>query len=355
MKKTVEKSCNSVQSTPGSYTAELIAETSFPNELLAYTRDMSVHLAKDGTIRWLSEAASGLLGYTPAQMTATQVLHYVADEDRERAILANTTLLAGDAGRTALRAKLTAKDGSSVWLDAACYQHTFETGEHGILVVLADATACKLNELELQRRLHEQQHLLREVQHRVKNNLQIMSSLLNLQLEAAPAQAAPSLRATQGRLRSMSLVHEALYESSQLSSLHLATYIQRLLAQLRQLYQPDSLRLEVSLNVREKPVHPDRAVTLGLLLNELITNSLCHAYTGRTAGQLNITVTDAGDTTSILIADDGPGIDNVAAATDSLGLRIVYTLCEQLRATLTIDGSSGTAVQVVLPAAALQP
>ena len=181
--------------------------------------------------------------------------------------------------------------------------------------------------------LHEKEVLLKEVHHRVKNNLQIISSIFNLQKQYVDdhPRALELLRDSQDRIRSMSFIHESLYQTKNFSHVDLATYIDGLTRNLMMSY---SLSGKVELEKDLQPVELvlDQAIPCGLILNELISNSLKHAFPGGAAGRIHIGLRTVAEQVEITIADNGPGLpeDFDQDRDANLGLQLVETLIGQL-------------------------
>ncbi len=181
--------------------------------------------------------------------------------------------------------------------------------------------------------LHEKEVLLKEVHHRVKNNLQIISSILNLQTAyvGEDPRMLELLRESQGRIRSMSFIHESLYQNKNFSSIDLAGYIDGLSRNLMLSY---SLTGRVALEKDLEPVQLglDQAIPCGLILNELISNALKHAFPGGKPGLINLGLHTRQGTVHITIGDDGKGLpDDFDPERDAnLGLQLVHTLIAQL-------------------------
>lgn len=183
--------------------------------------------------------------------------------------------------------------------------------------------------------------LLREVHHRVKNNLQVISSLLNMQAETLPAEAHCRLDDSQRRVRSMALVHEQLYCREQSDQLDFADYATSLTSDLRIAYGIDSSIVSLRLDLEPVLLHVDQAIPCALILNELVTNSLKYAFPERRDGEILVALHRLDNQVTLRIADNGvglpPGFD--WRQSNSLGLRIVHILTRQLSGTL--DSRSG--------------
>ena len=210
----------------------------------------------------------------------------------------------------------------------------------------------KRAEAELRSSLEEKTALLKEVHHRVKNNLQIISSLLNLQSgQIKSPEARAALQNMQGRVRSMGLIHKHLYQSPNLAQVDLTAYIKNLCAQLLHALaaSPGAVRLQLDL----APVHlgMDQAIPCGLMVNELVSNSLKHAFPEGRAGEVRVELQPVPGSPALRlrVADNGTGLP---AAFDlknlkSLGLELVGTLTRQLQGKLEISPGPGAAFDIV--------
>ena len=201
--------------------------------------------------------------------------------------------------------------------------------------------------------LEEKKILLMEIHHRVKNNLNIVASLLNLQAEQIQTveQAKIALQVSQNRVHSMSMVHENLYQSEDLANIDIGVYIRRMAKELVNIYTTDT-QIDLSFEAEKIYLTVNQAVPLGLLLNELITNTITHAFPGRSRGKLTITMRQENERGYVLtVADDGTGIpagldpDN----SPSLGLHLVRILAQQLGGDLVINSGKGTHIQLTFP------
>lgn len=185
--------------------------------------------------------------------------------------------------------------------------------------------------------------LIKEMHHRVKNNLQVIASLLRLQAGTiADERLQNAFDQSQSRVTSMALIHEKLYKGDELSTLDVGLYIQELFAELVRVNDVDD-RIEYRTHI-EKDLAFDlnTMVPLGLLLNELITNSFKHAFTGRDAGHIKLTITDAKEGAFDLIyTDDGVGMPLEKMQVDgaTLGVSLIESLVEQLNGRMTVQGS----------------
>ena len=186
--------------------------------------------------------------------------------------------------------------------------------------------------------------LLQEVHHRVKNNLQIISSLLNLQTESLPDIAQRALEDSQRRIRSMALVHEQLYGGTDPGELDFADYVRSLTSDLMNAYRGGLERVRLRLELEPVLLGVSQAISCGLILNELVTNALKYAFPGSRTGEVLVELYGQGGKVELRVADDGvgfpPGFDWTQS--HSLGLRIVALLTHQLSGILRNDPAAGT-------------
>lgn len=207
--------------------------------------------------------------------------------------------------------------------------------------------------------LREKEALLQEVHHRVKNNMQVISSLLNLQVRhPMDEECRAILRDGQSRIRSMSLVHEQLYQSHDLSNVDLAAYIRKLVTNLVTLYQPAATNLRMETDLEELRLDINSAIPFGLILNELLSNAIRHAFPGDRPGVIRIRMRRRPDGAAELrVEDDGVGLPEGLdyRRPESLGLQIVNLLVDQLDAVLEIEGTKGTAVTLIFRELAYKP
>ncbi len=214
-------------------------------------------------------------------------------------------------------------------------------GERFTLAAVRDISDQRRQEQRLRESLRQKEVLLKEVHHRVKNNLQIIISLLSLQARAVPT-LAPALHEAQARIRSMALVHERLYQTSDVGAVEVAGYLGALVDDLGN-GLPENV--QIKLDARPNQVDTDTAITLGLIVNELVSNALKHGIGG--GGTLWLDV-DTRDGIHVVAQDDGPGLpsDLNPRAGPGIGVRLVSRLAEQLGGTATWTSNGGARVEV---------
>ena len=206
-------------------------------------------------------------------------------------------------------------------------------------------------QMQLAASLNEKEVLLKEIHHRVKNNLQVISSMLNLQSSTVSNESALGIfQDSQNRVRSMALIHEKLYQSGDLAQIDFCDYVNNLVDYLKRSYQAPG----VQITVLGEPIFLgiDTAVSCGLILNELISNALKHAFPNRQAGDIVVElVGNQQREISLRVSDNGVGLppDLDYLQTTSLGLQLVNSLVDQINDHLHFDNTGGTTFIVTFP------
>jgi len=219
--------------------------------------------------------------------------------------------------------------------------------------IIWDVTSRKIAEEAMQASLREKEVLLKEIHHRVKNNLQVMSSLLNLQSQhLTDPKALDALRVSMHRIKTMALIHDKLYRSESLSGIYFPGYVRDLMGDLINTYAPDK---HIALNMNIDPVSfdLDTSIPLGLILNELVSNSLKHAFPDGEGGAIAINLHSRNASVEMAVSDTGIGFpeDLDFMDTKSMGMQLVVILVDQLEGTIDLKRSNGTEFIITFPAA----
>jgi len=222
----------------------------------------------------------------------------------------------------------------------------------GIIGVVQDVTELKQSQIAMERSLRDKETLLKEIHHRVKNNLQIISSMLRLQgSRISDPHLEELFRASQTRIVAMATVHEQLYQADDIGTVPALRYVRSLASYLLQLYLPDPERIQVHLDFDDVDLDIEPAIYLGLIYNELISNALKHAFPGSRPGEVYVTLKRLSDHEYQLeVRDNGVGVPEGACAQGSFGMILVDTLVRQLAGTLKRQtGSTGTRCRMSFP------
>ncbi|HSV56544.1 MAG TPA: PAS domain-containing protein, partial [Magnetospirillaceae bacterium] len=299
-----------------------------------------------------------ILGYEPGEFPAlgSSWSSLVHPEDRERVMAGNRNCIEGGRDFLETEFRMIAKDDGVRWIYSRGKVIARDESGRALRMIgtHVDITDRKRIEEELKRNVEEKELLLREVHHRVKNNLSIISSLLNLQASMikTPEQALAAFQNSIERIQAMSLVHEELYKSMDHSRVNMEEYVGKLVAQLALAYGEDRV-IALTRRIEKMELDVSTSIPCGLILNELITNAYKHAFPEGRAGTILI---DLGITpegfVEMRVSDDGigmpAGID--LESSDSLGLTLVRLLVDQLRGTLRMSAGHGTVFSIRFPA-----
>lgn len=237
-----------------------------------------------------------------------------------------------------------------------------EVYENFYYIPSSDFSSINLSELTLNRwienlqlrkqveeSLKSKEMLLKEIHHRVKNNLMIISSLLNLQSRYITDKTSLDIfKESQNRTRSMALIHERLYQTNDLKEIDFGDYIQRLSRELIQTYDAELGRIDLRIDVENILLEINTAIPLGLISNELITNSLKHAFPNGKSGEILVKFHSKNDEYEFTVKDDGIGFpeDLDYENSDSLGLQIVNNLTDQIDGEIILKRSPGTEFKI---------
>ena len=307
------------------------------------------------TMEFVSDGCQSLIGYRPQDLVGNALLSYnemIYPEDRA---------MVRDTVQPAVKNKqpfeliyriITAnREEKWVW-----EQGRGIFGAEGNLLALegfiTDITDRKAAEERIKTSLQEKEVLLREIHHRVKNNMQVITSLLRLQSDKIKDQQyADMFQESQERIRSMALIHEKLYQSKDLSRVDFNEYIKSLINSLFRSYGIDTGRIVTKLNVEDVSIRLDHAIPCGLIINELVSNSLKYAFPEDRKGEISVTLRSiTKDEIELRVSDDGIGIpENLNIRnTDSLGLELVIILAEdQLGGKIELDRTGGTTFRIL--------
>ncbi|PWB51878.1 MAG: hypothetical protein C3F06_09445 [Candidatus Methanoperedenaceae archaeon] len=343
---------------------EIISSKEYTENIVNSMNDSLIVTSQHGTIKRVNKATILLLGYTEEELigkhigliitNADKLLPDKIDTDRKNIIKSIETSFISKGN----------KEISIIFSSSVMYDKYGNIQD--IVCVAKDITERKLAEDQVAKSLQEKEVLLREIHHRVKNNMQIISSLLNHQMENIRDKNINDdkingnkinddniidiFTESQNRIISMSLVHEKLYQSRDLRNIDFKDYINDLSINLFQSYNIHSGNIKLNMNVEDILLDIDLAIPTGLIINELITNSLKYAFPNGMKGEINILFRSMnGNMLELVVNDNGIGLpENLDfRKTRSLGLHLVTVLAEnQLHGMVDINRIKGTEFQI---------
>ncbi|MRR56069.1 MAG: PAS domain S-box protein [Deltaproteobacteria bacterium] len=315
--------------------------------VLAETAPAAIVVYQDEKIVYVNPAAVRLFGYGEAELLRMKFWKWAHPETHTQIMDRGMARQRGEPVPIQYEHRFVKKKGEIGWVMVAAGCITYRGKPAGIATFI-DITENKRSEERMQSALAEKVVLLKEVHHRVKNNLQIISSLLELQSDAIEADASRKfIRESQDRIRSMAIVHEQLYKSEDLAVIDFARYVEELVSSLYRSAVRSADKIATDIEIRHIELGIDQAIPCGLIINELVSNALKHAFPANRGGTVSIRGNlDADGHVCLSVSDNGVGLPQGfdIATTESLGLQIVTLLTKQLHGTLEIQGENGLAV-----------
>lgn len=198
---------------------------------------------------------------------------------------------------------------------------------------------------QLKASLKEKELLMKEIHHRVKNNLQIISSLLNIQSRKSEDKStSTALQESKNRVQSMALIHQSLYQKDNITSVQMKEYIEQLLDTLMNSFGVEDT-IELKTNIQDLELDVDTTIPLGLIINELVTNAVKYAF-GIEGGKLTVSLNEFEDILRLEVADNGKGVNADSLNDESFGMSMVETLSQKLKGKLSINSDSGTRIRL---------
>lgn len=243
-------------------------------------------------------------------------------------------------------------DGTYIWVNnKRAVVHDGAGNPVAIVGNVRDISVHKHQMEKLDQSLHEKQTLLAEIHHRVKNNLAIVSSLIELQKHEVDAILKPAFANVQSRIKSIALIHEKLYENTIFSEVELADYLRELTEMISNTYVSDENKISIELNLDDVKVNMISAVPVGLICNELVNNCFKHAFKERKEGTVTIGLKDLGGYVEVSVSDTGDGLpdDFSLDDTQSLGVTLLQVLTKQLKGDLKAVSDSGSRFTLTFP------
>jgi len=304
-----------------------------------FTRNMT------GKLKFINPAFKRITGFSSDAIKDDDSLFYVHGEDRER--IRENLRKSYEGGSCTEEFRIMTAGGKEKWIEGAWRPMLDNFGSQvGIQGQESDITDRKIAEDRLKESLNEKEILLKEIHHRVKNNMQIICSLIDLQaMNISDAMTLELFNTCQNRIRSMALVHEKLYGSEDFARIDFGSYIADVLVYLHESYPMSRDRVNITCNVEKIFLGIDSAIPVALILNELISNSLKHAFPDGSRGDIKIDFSrDENKKYHLTISDNGIGMpgDYNSNNSDSLGLVLVKGLVDQLKGSFNYEKNGGT-------------
>ncbi|MGZ7116884.1 MAG: histidine kinase dimerization/phosphoacceptor domain -containing protein [Methanobacterium sp.] len=306
----------------------------------------------DGLLTFYNDRFTKMLGYKENELKGRNILSLMDDESKEIAQSCMVEAKKGKKGQNEI--KLIKKDGSILNVLTNVSPIIYDDQYHGCLAMMSDITEIKGAQQQISDSLIEKEILLREIHHRVKNNMQIISSMLSLQSNYIEDEEMQEIFAeSRNRVKTMALVHEKLYKSQDIAKIDIKDYVEDIITFMVSSYVLDESTLDFNIYSEDISFNMDTAVPLCLIINELLTNSIKYAFPGGTnftgkENKITIKITPVDDGYELLIMDNGIGLgeDFDLNKVNSLGLNIVNALVKQLKGSIDLLETRGTTFKI---------
>jgi PAS domain S-box-containing protein len=303
---------------------------------------------KAGTITYISPVVESLSGYNPMEIIGRNFMTFIFKDDVEFIKEQFQKRISGIHETSECR--FFTKSGELKWIRSSGRPVVLNGRFMGVQGVIADITEQKRAEDEIKASLREKEAMMREIHHRVKNNLQIISSLLRLQSRSLKSKALiDTFEIAQNRIKSMALIHEVLYLSEKIDRINFSDYVKRIANHLSAMFSRKAKCIDLELDLGELYLDIDRAIPCGLIINELVSNAFKHAFPDGKSGKIFVHLKNKLDTYTIEIKDNGIGLpaEFESGKNGTLGLQLVQDLVKQIEGTLETNRAEGTTFKVV--------
>lgn len=302
----------------------------------------------NGQFLRVNQALCRMLGYSMEELLSMTFSDITHPDDVQIGLDALNKQLSGECDFMSFEKRYLRKNGTvlNVIISPAVIRDNLGNPQC-FVALFQDITERKKVEEQIQKSLKEKETLIREVHHRVKNNMQVITSLLKLQAQKIQdKELRKPFEESEQRIRAMALVHERLYQKEDLSGINFSDYIHHIIRELKAVYSIDVRKIAVKINVEDIVLEVDSAIPCGLIINELITNCFKYAFPGDRTGEVVVSFTKEGNTYRLSIRDNGVGLPAGFdyRQTSTLGMEIVNVLTKQLLGTLNVRSDGGTEV-----------
>jgi PAS domain S-box-containing protein len=307
-------------------------------------------IGTDGIIQDVNKATSDITGLSREELIGKHFieLELAIPEDIPVYVENITRILKGEQIKP-FESQFRDKNGKIRWGFITLTPIIKDKGISSIMAIISDFTSIKIAENRLTNTLKEKENLLREIHHRVNNNMQIISSLLNLQTKYVEDEEAVNvLKESQNRVKSMAMIHEKLYMSDDIAHINFVDYIQSLVKNLFYSYNVENTNIKPKLEVEDITLNMETAIPCGLIISETVSNSLKYAFPNKMKGEIFISLKSNDDKYELIIRDNGVGLPEEIDFNnlETFGLLLVNNLTEQIDGELTINRSPGTEFKI---------
>ncbi|MBD3415354.1 MAG: PAS domain S-box protein [Candidatus Aminicenantes bacterium] len=293
---------------------------------------------EEGQFKYFNDRLCEMFGYKREELEKKKIMTIVHSDDHEKVINLHKSRVAGKKAKTSYEFKGIKKDGTVIFCEVDAVVLKQQGKIIGTRSYIRDITESKKDKQRIEASLREKEVLLREIHHRVKNNMQVISSLLSLQSRGIKdGEVQEIFNESQRRIKTMAMVHEKLYRSEDLSRIDFAKYLSSLIQYLFHSYGIDSQKIILKKEIEEISLDINTAIPLGLLVNELISNSLKHGFPNDRKGEVKVSMKKSkSGQIKVMVTDNGVGVPDQTdlKKSGSFGLQLVKMLTKQLHGSM---------------------
>jgi PAS domain S-box-containing protein len=304
---------------------------------------------ENGVFKYVSPSSKQLLGYLSEDLLGKSMFEFIHPDDSEK-VIESLKESQESAEGVRIQYRYRNAEGKYIWLETTGKTVFDEKGFRGFIYSSRDISDQKEAAEFVKKSLREKDALLREIHHRVNNNLQVISSLLSLQSDNVVDERDHELFIeSQNRVRSMAMIHEKLYQSDSFSSINFSDYLKTLLNSLIYDYSNDLGHIEMELDIDDVDLNIETSVPCGLIINELVSNSLKHAFPHGRKGKIMVKLHQDNDQYVLIVGDDGIGYSEESFTENGkkLGFNLVKSLVKQLDGSMEILEGNGTIYKII--------
>ena len=313
--------------------------------------DMIWEIDTKGNFTYISPQSSVVLGYKPEEIIGNNIVSLISPGSIEHGRKSLFAHINGPNKFNTIEVSAKHRNGNELIIEIRSVRINDKNGQvKGFQGIARDITDKTISTNQLKTSIKEKDVLLQEIHHRVKNNMQIISSLLNLQIRhVEDNNAIDLLKESQNRVRSMAMIHEKLYQSNDFTHINITEYIESLVSGLFYSYSISKEQIIPIINVDDVQLNIETAVPCGLIINELVSNSLKHGFPKEKLGEVYISLKIIDDNYELVVGDNGIKFpkDINFRSTDSLGLQLVNNLVNQIDGRISLDTTHGTEFKII--------
>lgn len=307
-----------------------------------------------GVIIYESPSVKKIFGYNPGDLVGRSVFEFIHPDNMKEALALFTRAAMKPYSENSIELQFLKHNGEWAYIRASGKNMIPDPVIRGIILNVTDISERIEMESRLKKTIAEKDILMKEIHHRVKNNFMTVSSLLYLQADHVnDPKVTEVFLECQNRIQSMALIHEKLYQSETLSEVDMLSYIQRLISYIQSSYINSVANISIDLDI--DPVikfGTQKAISTGLIINELLSNIFKYAFPSKQDGYIQIRLNKNSDSFNLIVKDDGIGFPEEynLASSNSLGLKLVRVMAQQMHGDFTIKNSAGTEFLINFPA-----